>query len=195
MTYEIAALDALTAPAWLRFFEACGSACFCRFWHFEGKKNDWLERCAFRPDDNRDEQLALVRVAAPEGRGLLALHEGVVVGWMKLAPHESIPKLTSLPVYRALTAEPGSWVVGCFLVSPGMRREGVARALLQAAETHVCAWGGRFLLGHPRRSNEPLHDEEAWQGPEKLFLELGYTPIHDVGPYPVYRKVVNRAAT
>ena len=181
-----------------KLFEAASSACFCRYWHFTGTKNDWLDRCAHRPEDNLAEQSAAAREAEGSARGLVAVDHAAgdaIVGWMKLAPHESVPKLMSLPVYRQLPAEPGSWVVGCFLVSPGMRREGVARALLRAAETHVGAWGGRFLLGHPRRSSEPLHDEEAWRGPEKLFLELGYTPIHDVAPYPVYRKVVARAAT
>ncbi len=181
-----------------KLFATASSSCFCRYWHFTGTKNDWLDRCAHRPEENLAEQSAAAREADGSARGLVAVDHAAgdaVVGWMKLSPHESVLKLTSLPVYRALTAEPGSWVVGCFLVSPGMRREGVARALLQAAESHVSAWGGRFLLGHPRRSNEPLHDEEAWQGPEKLFLELGYTPIHDVAPYPVYRKVVAGAAT
>ena len=25
-------------------FRACESPCFCRYWHFEGDKNAWLER-------------------------------------------------------------------------------------------------------------------------------------------------------
>ena len=73
LTVRIVALDEATAPAWQALFEACGSACFCRYWHFEGTKNDWLERCARRPEDNRDEQLALMRSGAAEARGLLAL--------------------------------------------------------------------------------------------------------------------------
>ncbi len=179
-------------------FEAASSSCYCRYWHFTGTKNEWLDRCAHRPEENLAEQSAALGAGDPSARGLVAIDRAAgdaVVGWMKLAPHESVPKLTSLPVYRTLTAEPGTWAVGCFLVHPGERREGVARALLQAAEAHVRAWGGRFLLGHPRRSAEPLHDEEAWQGPERLFVELGYTPVHDVSPYPVYRKVVVPAAT
>jgi GNAT superfamily N-acetyltransferase len=174
-------------------FEAASSACFCRYWHFTGTKNEWLDRCANRPEENLAEQAAAVRAGDDSARGLVALDRAAsdaVVGWMKLSPREAVPKLTSLPVYRGLAGEPGAWTIGCFLVHPARRHEGVARALLAAAEVHVAAWGGRVILGHPRRSTEPLHDEEAWQGPERLFVELGYVPIHDVPPYPVYRKVV-----
>ena len=37
-------------PALARLFEACGSSCFCAYWHFEGTKNEWLDRCAHRPE-------------------------------------------------------------------------------------------------------------------------------------------------
>lgn len=178
-----------------KLFEAASSSCFCRYWHFTGTKNDWLERCAIRPEENLAEQREAVARGDASASGLVALDQGVVVGWMKVAPRESLPKLTSLPVYRQLVAEPGTWTIGCFVVDPSARRRGVARALVQNAELYVAARGGRLIEGHPRRSTEPLHDEEAWQGPERLFVELGFTAIHDVSPYPVYRKVVARPTT
>ena len=191
---EVEAFSPAHVDRFARLFEAASSPCYCRYWHFTGVKNDWLDRCAHRPEENLDEQAQAVRAGDDSARGLVAIDrssEGAVVGWMKLAPLEAVPKLTRLPVYRALPSEPGSWAIGCFLIDPRHRREGIARALLRAAEEHVAAWGGRVLLGYPRRSSEPLHDEEAWQGPERLFVELGYAPIHDVPPYPVYRKVVS----
>ncbi|HSO40969.1 MAG TPA: GNAT family N-acetyltransferase [Labilithrix sp.] len=171
-------------------FEAASSSCFCRYWHFTGTKNEWLDRCAHRPEENLAEQAAASRAGEPSASGLVALDEGTVVGWMKVAPREALPKLTSLPVYRHLPFEPGTWSIGCFVVHPASRRRGVARALVQGAVDQVPAWGGRFLEGHPRRSEAPLYDEEAWQGPERIFLELGFSAIHDQGPYPVYRKVL-----
>ena len=35
-----------------------------------------------------------------------------------------------------------------------------------------------------------LHDEEAWMGPEATFVARGWAAVHDVSPYPVYRKSV-----
>ena len=178
-----------------KLFEATSSSCFCRYWHFTGTKNDWLDRCANRPEENLAEQADAVARGDVSASGLVAIEDGAVVGWMKLAPRESLPKLTSLPVYRQLVGEPGTWTIGCFVVDPSARRRGVARALVQNAETYVAAQGGRLIEAHPRRSTEPLHDEEAWQGPEQLFRELGFAVIHDVSPYPVYRKVVARPTT
>jgi ribosomal protein S18 acetylase RimI-like enzyme len=178
-----------------KLFEATSSSCFCRYWHFTGTKNDWLDRCANRPEENLAEQADAVARGDVSASGLVAIDDGAVVGWMKLAPRPSLPKLTSLPVYRQLVAEPGTWTIGCFVVDPSARRRGVARALVQNAETYVAGQGGRLIEAHPRRSTEPLHDEEAWQGPEQLFRELGFAVIHDVSPYPVYRKVVARPTT
>jgi GNAT superfamily N-acetyltransferase len=176
-------------------FEASSSPCFCRYWHFTGTKNEWLDRCANHPEENLAEQAEALRNGDPSARGLVALEDGAIVGWMKVAPREAMPKLTSLPVYRGLAFVAGTWTLGCLLVHPSARRCGVARALVRAAETHVRAWGGRALEGHPRRSEAPLYDEEAWQGPERVFIECGFEPVHDVAPYPVYRKLLLHGQT
>ena len=62
---RVAALDASLAPAWSELFAACASSCFCRYWHFEGNKNEWLARCAHDATRNRDEQLACVAAMDP----------------------------------------------------------------------------------------------------------------------------------
>jgi GNAT superfamily N-acetyltransferase len=208
VTFEIVALDATTAPAWLGLFDACGCACFCRYWHFEGKKNEWLERGAFRPDANRDEQLALVRAGAPEATGLLAMEGGVALGWMKVAPRALLPKLTRQGAYRPLDLGPdaGVWSIGCFLVRPDHRGRGVARALVEAAPDGVRAWVRAQATSHgaplaieayPRGQPDPpegmlprLHDEEAWVGTQRLFERCGYVRIAGEPAYPVMRKTL-----
>src|SRR5271166_3663353 len=99
---EIVALTPRHAAAWAELFEACSSSCFCRYWHFEGGKNDWLARCAHEAGENRREHVASLEAGDPPARGLLALEDGVAVGWMKLVPRASLGKLTRLPVYRSL---------------------------------------------------------------------------------------------
>jgi GNAT superfamily N-acetyltransferase len=176
-----------------RLFEAASSPCFCRYWHFTGNKNEWLDRCAHRPEENRAELEAALAAGDPSARGLVAIEDdGTVVGWMKLTPRAAVAKLRALPVYRALDLGPEDTTlsVGCFLIDPSARRRGVARALLGAAEAIGRASGARAVEGYPRRAAEPLHDEEAWQGPERVFVELGFEAVHDLAPYPVYRKVL-----
>jgi GNAT superfamily N-acetyltransferase len=187
---EIVALAPAHAAAWAALFEACSSPCFCRYWHFEGGKNDWLARCAGDAAENQREQLARVDAGDAAARGLLAMQEGVAIGWMKLAPRSCLGKLTNLAVYRHLDAghAAGVYSIGCMLVHPGQRRRGVARALVLAADAHVRAWGGHAVEAYPRHCDGPLHDEEAWMGPERVFIELGYLLVAGAAPYPLYRK-------
>jgi GNAT superfamily N-acetyltransferase len=180
---------------WSALFEASGSACFCRYWHFEGTKSEWLARCFEAPTLNRDEQRALVQAGAPEARGLLAMEGDQVLGWLKLAPRASLVKLRRQGAYRALDLGPddGVWSIGCLLVRPDARRRGVARALVEAAPEQVRLWGGRAVEAYPHRVAHPQHDEEAWMGPETLYDALvtsGWRAVHDVAPYPVYRTIV-----
>jgi GNAT superfamily N-acetyltransferase len=187
---QIVALRPELTSLWSELFEACSSSCFCRYWHFEGKKNDWLARAAHGADTNREEQLDAVRRRDPESRGLLAVEGQKALGWMKLAPRSGVGKLTQLPVYRNLPLGEanGVYVIACLLVRPEHRRRGVARSLVVAAEEHVRAWGGRAIEAYPRHDEAPLHDEELWMGPEALFRESGYAFALGALPYPVYRK-------
>jgi GNAT superfamily N-acetyltransferase len=174
-------LTEATLPGLLALFRESHSACFCRYWHFTGNKNEWLERCAFKPEDNAAELTNAFAEKRSEANGLVAIVEESdirrVVGWMKLAP--ASPKLRSLSVYRSLDLGQGP-TIGCMLVHPDWRHRGVARALVEAAPLGTLAF--------PRRSPHPLSDEEAWQGPEHVFLDAGFTPDASDGPYPVLRR-------
>jgi GNAT superfamily N-acetyltransferase len=186
---RVAPLSAGLLGAWSALFEAAGSACFCRWWHFEGNKNEWLAQCFEDPARNRAEQAAQVERGDVEARGLLALEGDDAVGWMKLAPRERLPKLRRQGPYRPLDLgdDDGMWSVGCLLVRPDRRRHGVARALVRAAPDQVRLWGGTAVEAYPRRVDHALHDEEAWMGPENIYVTEGWQPVHDVAPYPVYR--------
>jgi GNAT superfamily N-acetyltransferase len=174
-------------------FEAASSSCFCRYWHFEGNRNEWLDRCAHRPEENRDELDAAVRDRREDGEGVVALDDdGRVIGWMKLTRRSAVPKLRRLPVYRSLDLgdEDATFAIGCFLVHPAHRRSGVALALIEAGERIARDRGASAIEGYPRRSTDPLYDEEAWQGPERAFLARGFEHVAGEAPYPVCRKVL-----
>ncbi len=192
---RITPLTADNAGAWAALFEASGSTCFCQWWHFTGTKNEWLARCFEEPAKNRYEQTALVAAGAVEARGLLAMDEGgAAVGWMKLAPRALLPKLRRQGAYRSvdLGEDQGIWSIGCLLVRPDRRRSGIARSLIGVAPEQVREWGGRAVEAYPHRVAHALHDEEAWMGPESVFVALGWRAVHDVAPYPVYRRDVGQ---
>ncbi len=194
---HVAPLSEGLFEAWRALFDRASSTCFCRFWHFDGTKNDWLAR-SMTADTNRDEARAAVRAGTPDALGLVAMRGDACVGWMKIAPLASLPKLPrtlkGLPVLGAPGAphEPDAWCVGCVLVDPSERRRGVARALAAAAPAFARERGARALYAFPRRTHatesSELHDEAAWMGPESLFVKQMY--VRSEGPaasYPVYR--------
>jgi GNAT superfamily N-acetyltransferase len=187
---RIEALSEQNADAWNALFVASNCSCFCHYWHFEGSKNEWLARCAEDREHNRQQQVAGLRDGALDARGLLAMRDGAAVGWMKLTPRACLAKLRRQGAYRNLDLgeDEGIWSIGCFLVHPAARRLGVARALALSAEHWVRAWGGRAIEAYPHRIAHPLHDEEAWMGPEAIFRAADWTKVHDCAPYPVYRK-------
>ena len=198
---RVVALAPELEPAWADLFAASSSGCYCRYWHFEGGKNDWLARLAFAEGDNHAEQRALLLAGDDRARGVVALEEApepqaqaVAVGWMKLVPVAAVPKLRRLPVYRALSLGPekGIWSVGCLLVRPTHRRRGVARALVLGAVAIAAGWGASAVEAYPHRRGEALRDEEAWMGPLSLFEECGFSVVGGDLAYPVLRRVIGR---
>ena len=191
MPFNVRPLTPDLLDSWADLFRACASGCFCRYWHFEGTKNEWLARLAFDPATNEAEQRERLKEGHPSASGIVALSEGVVVGWMKLAPQEALGKLRRLPVYRselsAKDAAAGVLGIGCFLVHPEHRRQGVARALLEGAITHARATGAGAIEAYPLLRNEPLREEELWMGPYALLEAAGFVNQGGNSAYPVMR--------
>jgi GNAT superfamily N-acetyltransferase len=190
---RIVPLDAPSAGGWAALFERCGCACYCRYWHFEGHKNDWLARCVEAPERNRADQLSVVLAGAAEAAGLVALDGDEAIGWMKLVPRRTLPKLLRQGPYRATVGTLGDagdhriFSVGCFLVDPARRRQGVARALVLAGPAFVRARGGTAIEAYPRRTDTDLDDAQAFTGTVRLFASCGFEECGGDGPYPVMR--------
>jgi GNAT superfamily N-acetyltransferase len=177
-------------------FEAAGSPCYCRFWHFEGTNNGWLERCATAPGQNRADFASALREGGDEARGVVALdRDDAVVGWLKVAPVEGMRKLYDRRLYRGLPCfagdRAGVMVIGCALVHPAHRRAGVATALVAGAVRLAPTWGARALEAFPRRPREAVSDEELWTGPMGAYARNGFVEVSDFEPYPVLRRVLS----
>jgi len=173
-------------------FSRTGSPCHCRWWHFTGDKNAWLDRCANDPARNQREMLAALTARSAEMRGIVALDAtGRVVGWMKLAPAIAVPKLYAQRLYKGLPCfdgdRSGVFTVGCFLVDESVRKTGVAHALLAAGIELARSLGGTAVEAFPRVAPD-VEGEHLWTGPEGVFRRAGFERVHDLAQYPVLRK-------
>jgi GNAT superfamily N-acetyltransferase len=173
-------------------FEAAGSPCYCRFWHFAGANNAWLDRCANAPGENRAELEAGLASGNDEARGVIGLVGGAVVGWLKVAPATVMRKAYERRLYKALPCFEGNregvFLVGCALVHPAHRRQGVATALVAGAVALAPSWGARALEALPRRPREAVSDEELWTGPMGAYAANGFVEVSAFEPYPVLRR-------
>jgi GNAT superfamily N-acetyltransferase len=192
--WALSAVTARDAADLVRFFEHAGSGCFCRYWHFTGDKNAWLDRLAHSPETNAAELVRDLESATPGGEllGVVArAGTGPIVGWMKLSGVERLQKLYDQRIYRRLPCfegdRAGVFAVGCFLVDPARRRQGIATGLLTKGIDLARAAGARSVEAFPRRA-PILGDEEAFMGPASLFVRNGFEVVHDFGPYPILRR-------
>lgn len=188
MTISIAELAAHHLDAIADLFRACECPCFCRYWHFEGDKNTWLERCATSPHTNEAELRMDVLRGEARSAGLVALEGDAARGWMKLAPRASLPKLRARPVYRSLDLGPDEGVlsIACMLVHPDARGTGVARALVTEAPRFARERGARAIEAYPH-AVAGLGPHESWMGPHALLAALGFRAVGGENPYPVMR--------
>lgn len=187
-----------------RLFEAAHSTCYCRYWHFEGDKNDWLDRSANHEGESRGELEAALTSASPEASGIVAT-SGVseIVGWLKLSPVAAVMKAFTQRYYRALPCfggdRDGVYLIGCVLVHPAHRFRGVARRLITEALSVARLRGARSVEALPRRTTEPVTGEELWMGPLSVYRSLGFVEVHRTeltdlpDPYPVLRLEIPRS--
>lgn len=195
MQLDLAAAQVEHTNALLALFARTNTPCHCQYWHFGGDKNAWLDRLFHAPEQNREafvESLAAPQ-AASELRGVVALHEGQALGWLKLCPAERVQKLYDQRLYRGLPTlsgpREGVLTVGCLLVDDDFRRQGIARALVEHAIVLAKAQGARSIEAFPRRSDQ-AGPAELWTGPFSIFEQAGFEIVSDFAPYPVLRYTV-----
>ncbi len=171
----------LTAELWPDFEAlfgergACGG-CWCMW--FRLKRSEFEMQ---KGEPNKSEMHKLV--AAGEVPGILVYAQDCVVGWCSLGPREAFPVLQRSRILKPVDDEP-VWAIVCFFVRKEFRRQGVSKALLQAAIEYARSRGAKLVEGYPVAPKKDTYPD--------LFGYTGFfTAFEDVG----FREVERRSPT
>src|SRR5262249_29247176 len=113
------------------------ATCYCHFPHADHAAVEWSKRSGA---ENRAAVCA--RIADGRMRGWLAYGDGDAIGWCNAGPYREVAGLFDEPEPDAERIA----AIVCFVVAPGHRGQGVARALLAAACDGLAARGFEWAL-------------------------------------------------
>ncbi|MEV6410254.1 GNAT family N-acetyltransferase [Kribbella sp. NPDC051718] len=144
--------------------------CFCQYFRLRGK--EWSDTS---PAAKREALRA--QIASDRPPGVLATDAGTPVGWCAVAPRSAYPRVLASPNWRA--DDPDAWVVTCFVVPVGHRRQGLAGELLQGAIHFARTQGAEVLeacavdLSYMGR----IPSADLYRGPLSVYLEAGFAEV------------------
>jgi GNAT superfamily N-acetyltransferase len=116
--------------------------------------------------------------------GLLAYESGVPIGWVAIAPRDEYTAIVRSPQYRPRESGGGDrvWSIVCFTIDKEARRQGVARALLDAAVGHAFAHGASSVEAYPHAV-----DPRDYMGHTELYRRAGFRHVRDANKRAIVR--------
>jgi GNAT superfamily N-acetyltransferase len=111
--------------------------------------------------------------------GLLAYVDGQPVGWCAAGPRSRYARALRSAVLRQRDAgeDHQTWLVPCFFVRTGFRRQGIMRELLTRAVWLAQEHGARAVEGFPLAGDQRRGAGEAYLGVEPVFAACGFIPV------------------
>jgi GNAT superfamily N-acetyltransferase len=146
---------------------ACGG-CWCMFWRLEAG-----ERYQNVKGPLAKERFKAL-VSAGKVHGVLAFHEGEPIGWCAFERRVDLPRLERAPSLKVLDAD-RVWSLPCFYVKPDWRDQGVASALLAAAQRCMAARGASIAEAYPVKIEGRAPPGFAYTGLPSMFEAEGFT--------------------
>jgi GNAT superfamily N-acetyltransferase len=146
--------------------------CWCSF--FRVRNADFANATA---ETNRHVLEGAVDATAADGRapGLIAYRDDEPIGWVSVGPRDDYERLKHSKVLAPLDERP-VWSIVCFVVSRRARRQGVARALLEAAVDYARQHGATLLEAYPvETEGARVPAAHAYKGTLSMFERAGFT--------------------
>jgi GNAT superfamily N-acetyltransferase len=146
-----------------------------------GEKSCWClyYRLASAEYDRIRDRAGKVRelLAGDTAPGLLAYLDGQVAGWCGIGPRAEMGRLLRSRTIPAVDDRP-VWSVTCFVVRPGFRRRGIARALLAGAIGYATEQSVPALEAYPVDPEGARIDSTfAYVGTVPMFEAAGFERV------------------
>jgi ribosomal protein S18 acetylase RimI-like enzyme len=117
--------------------------------------------------------------------GYLAFHEKKPVGWCNANNRLYFQRL--LKYYDLVdNSEDKVCSIVCFVISPELRRNGIAQKILEQIITDYSSLDYDYLEAYPGKGN--LSSEKHYKGPLKLYEKYNFKIIREHPDYYVVRK-------
>jgi len=154
-----------------RLFGPNGAAggCWCMWW-----RRPRPEFRAGAGEGNRRAFRALVAAGPPPG--LLAYLCDEPVGWCQVTARADLPGLDRSRLLKPVD-DRRVWSISCFFIKAGHRRQGLTRALIEAAKAHAKAAGAACLEAYPWDSAGRKESSVIYTGRASTFLRLGFEEV------------------
>jgi GNAT superfamily N-acetyltransferase len=109
--------------------------------------------------------------------GLLAYVPGRPVAWISTGPREDFARLRHSSTFRA-EGDSGVWSIVCFYTHRVYRRQGISRALIQAAVQRAAGHGASAVEAYPLAGwGEKTGPGDAYTGMASTFRAMGFSEV------------------
>lgn len=159
-------------PDLRRFSERHGTFRYCSCMR-------WRMTSATYSRSTKEERVAALdaRVEADIPVGVLAYRAGEPVGWVSVAPRETLGALERYKALARIDAAP-VWAITCFFLDRSARRQGVTLGLLRAAVAYALSQGATVIEGYPVEPGARLY---TYMGAPTTFLQAGFVDVTPAG--------------
>jgi GNAT superfamily N-acetyltransferase len=153
------------------------TACWCTYYRLSAGEYGRIPRDGLAEAVRRRSTLMHERLRGETAPGMLAYLEGTPVGWCGIGPRAEFTRLRRSRTIPSLDERP-VWSIVCFLVRPGLRRRGVATALLSGAIDYARSCGAPALEAYPVDTDgRRIDTASAYVGTTAMFEAAGFRRV------------------
>jgi GNAT superfamily N-acetyltransferase len=164
-------IEPLTAELWTAFTDLLdqggpSSRCWCMAPQIGSAYREWT------PQRNRQDLHRLIKDGPPPG--LLAFRDELAIGWCRITPSHAVPAVEQSWRTRRVDDVP-VWVIACFYVRKGYRRQGITARLISAAVNYARSGGAPAVEAYPLDGE--VSPSNTATGYVSTFRAAGFTEI------------------